>query len=246
MVKSICVIKRLNVTLPHFSLLTIYKLFIRPHLYHGDVIYDQTNNNRSQKLEYIQYNAALAIADAIRGTSRQKLYQELGLESLKNRWWLRRLCYLNRVLSTKLPTYVNELIPPTINSHRNPGCYRALCFYFETYLFRNSFLPSSINEWNIVDPDIRNLDSHAMFRKKLLNFTRLSEKSIYNIYEPQESRLLNRLRLGFSHLRGHKLRHNFADTVNQFCSCALETKSADNFFYAAKVMHHFAQPLWMT
>ena len=85
MVKSICVIKRLNVTLPHFSLLTIYKLFIRPHLYHGDVIYDQTNNNRSQKLEYIQYNAALAIADAIRGTSRQKLYQELGLESLKNR-----------------------------------------------------------------------------------------------------------------------------------------------------------------
>ena len=80
MVKSICVIKRLNVTLPYFSLLTIYKLFIRPHLYHGDVIYDQTNNNRSQKLEYIQYNAALAIADAIRGTSRQKLYQELGLE----------------------------------------------------------------------------------------------------------------------------------------------------------------------
>ena len=33
-------------------------------------------------MESIQCNAALAITDAIRGTSREKLYQELGLESL--------------------------------------------------------------------------------------------------------------------------------------------------------------------
>ena len=32
-------------------------------------------------MESIQCNAALAITDAIRGTSREKLYQELGLES---------------------------------------------------------------------------------------------------------------------------------------------------------------------
>ena len=31
-VKGISVIKKLNVTLPHSSLLTIYKSFIRPHL----------------------------------------------------------------------------------------------------------------------------------------------------------------------------------------------------------------------
>ena len=33
----------------------------------------------------MQYNAALAITGAIRGTSRTKLYSELGLESLKFR-----------------------------------------------------------------------------------------------------------------------------------------------------------------
>ena len=69
-----------------------------------------------------------------------------------------------------------------------------------------------------------------MFRKKLLTFIRPSEKSIYNIYDPQGSKLLNRLRLGFSHLREHKFRHNFADTVNPLCSCALETESTDHFF----------------
>ena len=65
-VKGISIIKKLNVTLPHFSLLTIYKSFIRPYLDYGDVIYDQPNNNRlSEKTESIQYNAALAINGAI-------------------------------------------------------------------------------------------------------------------------------------------------------------------------------------
>ena len=58
-VKSISVIKKLNVTLPRSSLLIIYKSFIRPHLDYGDVIYDQPNNNRlSEKIESIQYKAA--------------------------------------------------------------------------------------------------------------------------------------------------------------------------------------------
>ena len=37
------------------------------------------------KLESVQYNAALGITGAIRGTSQTKLYVELGLESLKAR-----------------------------------------------------------------------------------------------------------------------------------------------------------------
>ena len=34
------------------------------------------------KLEAVQYNACLAIADDIRGTSREYLYREIGLETL--------------------------------------------------------------------------------------------------------------------------------------------------------------------
>ena len=47
-------------------------------------IYDQTfNNSFHEKFELIQYNAALAITGAIRSSSREKLYQELGFESLQ-------------------------------------------------------------------------------------------------------------------------------------------------------------------
>ena len=85
----------MNLSLPRSSLLTIYKSFVRPPLDYGDVIYDQPNNsNLSDKTESVQHNAVLAITGATRVTSKQKLYQELGLESLRNRRWLRRMSYI--------------------------------------------------------------------------------------------------------------------------------------------------------
>ena len=77
---------RFQPILSRSSLLTIYKTFIRSQLDFADVIYDQDCNLHFHgKLESIQYNTCLAITGAIRGTSSEKLYQELGLESLKLR-----------------------------------------------------------------------------------------------------------------------------------------------------------------
>ena len=84
--KTIGLLWKLQAFLPRRSLVTVYKAFIRPHLDYEYIIYDQTyNESFHQKMELIQYNAALAIAGAMRGTSREKLYQELGLESLHSR-----------------------------------------------------------------------------------------------------------------------------------------------------------------
>ena len=96
--------RKLNLLLPRSSLLTVYKCFVRPHLDYEDVIYDQPNlPSLTNKIDSVQYNAALAITGAIRGTSKEKLYQELGFESLKYRRWLRRLCYLYKIVNTKQP-----------------------------------------------------------------------------------------------------------------------------------------------
>ena len=90
--------------LPRLSLQTLYKWFIRPHLDYGDRIYDQPNLFfLAKKVELVQYNAALPVTGAIRGTSKEKLYQESGFESLKDRRWFRRLCYLYKLLNTKKP-----------------------------------------------------------------------------------------------------------------------------------------------
>ena len=96
--KGIAVIKRLRNSLPRKSLITIYKAIIRPHLDYGDILYDQPNNATfCQKIESFQYKAALAITGAIHDTSQENFLEELGLETLKSRRWLRRLCCMYKI-----------------------------------------------------------------------------------------------------------------------------------------------------
>ena len=84
--KGIGLIRKSAHVLPRSSLLTIYKLFLRPHLDYGDIIYSQPNNeNFCNLIEKVQCNAALTKTGAIKGTSRLKIYNELGIESLKLR-----------------------------------------------------------------------------------------------------------------------------------------------------------------
>ena len=78
--KLIGLMKRLSVNLPRSALLTIYKSFIRPHLEYGNILCDKPDNeNFEKKIEKVQYKARLAITGAIQGTSRDKLYEKLGL-----------------------------------------------------------------------------------------------------------------------------------------------------------------------
>ena len=84
--KALGLLRKLQPILPCTSLLTIYKSFVRRHLDYGDVIYDQPSNaSFSNKIESAQYNAALAIAGAIKGSYRDKFYREMGLEYLQQR-----------------------------------------------------------------------------------------------------------------------------------------------------------------
>ena len=64
-------------------LVTISKPFIRPHLDYGDIIYGRAyNGSFYRKLQLIQYNDALDMIIAIRGTSEEKLDEKLCSESL--------------------------------------------------------------------------------------------------------------------------------------------------------------------
>ena len=74
-------------------------------------IYDQANlSSLAKKIESVQYNADLAITGALRGTSKEKLYQKLGFESIKDKRWLRWLCYLYKIVNRKQPASLYDLI----------------------------------------------------------------------------------------------------------------------------------------
>ena len=126
--------------LPIRSLVTIHKSFIKTHLDYGDVIFDQAyNNSFHETLESLQYNASLATTGAIMGTAKEKLYQELGLESLQHRRWFRTLCTFYKIFQNQSQRYLYELLPLQTTSHSNKSSRNISLFHFKQKIFRNFF-----------------------------------------------------------------------------------------------------------
>ena len=160
-------IKFLSRYLPRNTLTELYKLYVRPHLDYGDVIYhvpskksdfsqDISLNNHMEKLESVQYSAALAVTGAWKGTSREKLYEELGWESLSQRRWSRRLVLFCKIVNDITPDctrYPIPQLPQAMYSFRNAdviGQIRA-----RTTRFKASFYPNCLSEWNTLDQEIQ-------------------------------------------------------------------------------------------
>ena len=165
--KIIGLIRKLQPIIPRAALLTIYKSFLRPHLDYGDVIYDRAFNESFQnKLESVQYNAALAITGAIRGSSREKLYQELGLESLKSWWWYWKLCLFFKLKKNKHPSYLFDMIPKVLSTRTTRNHNNIPLFNVKHEYFQNPFFPSTVIEWNKLDNNIQILELVSDFKNQ--------------------------------------------------------------------------------
>ena len=70
------------------------------------------------------------------------------------------------------------------------------------------------------------------------------ENSAFSVYDPYGLKLLMRLRLQFSHLKEHKFRHGFGDTVRPVCGCNAEIEDTEHFllhchFYSIQISELF-------
>ena len=95
--------------------------------------------------------------------------------------------------------------------------------------FKNSFFPSTAIEWNKIDKNIRKSESLNIFKKSILKFIRVSQNRVYNWYNPKGIKLLTRLRVGLSHLREHKFKHSFQDTLNPICNCGEDIETTSHY-----------------
>ena len=151
--------------LPRHSPLTMYKSFVRSHLDYGDILYDQPNNKSvGQKIETVQYNAALAIIGAIKGTSQIKLYNKLGLEFPEFRRWFRKLYLFYKIKKTGLPEYLFNMIPQSNHQCNNRSIDDVTTFYCKTDVFKYSFFPHTVLEWNKLDMQIKKSQSFCLLK----------------------------------------------------------------------------------
>ena len=89
--------------------------------------------------------------------------------------------------------------------------------------------PSTIKEWNNLDPQIRKSKRNSIFKSNILKFRRLKPNNVYYCHNPKGIRLLTRLRLGLSHLREHKFKHSFQDCLNPLCFCGNEIETSTHY-----------------
>ena len=107
-------LKPLSRYLPTNTLDSIYKSFVRPHLDYCDIIYHEPSKVNAfgqsltsimEEVERIQYRAGLVVTGAWKGSSRTKLYEELGWESLTDRRQMRRILHFYKIINNCTPQY---------------------------------------------------------------------------------------------------------------------------------------------
>ena len=194
----IALLKKLGHSITRKPLLSIYKTFSRPHLDYCDVIYDKPHNEKfTDTVESFQYNVALAITGAIKGTSKEKLYNELGLEYLKDRRWVPRLCLFHKIYNLKSPKYLYNLIPSVDRFYNTRNNTNVPSFNCRAEYFKNSFFPNVITEWNKLDINIKSMTSYTAFKNALLSFIRQKNVDTFGIHNPIGLQLLT---IGFQSL----------------------------------------------
>ena len=164
--KGIGIMKQLYPYVPRRALEVVYKLYVRPHLDYGDVLYhipdnenptfDSTNytvHPLMARVESVQYEAACVISGAWKGSSREKLYNELGWESLYHRRNFRRLCIFYEILKNDFPKYLSRITTTCQpkNSVRLMEQQTIRNWPCRTIKFSSSFFPSAIRHWNALD-----------------------------------------------------------------------------------------------
>ena len=124
------------------------------------------------------------------------------------------------------PKYLFNIIPVTVSRYNTRNTNNIPQFKVKHNFFRNSFFPSAVIEWNKLDLNIRNSESLNVFKNSLLKFIRPPGNSVFSCHNLRGVKLLTRLRLGLSHLREHKFKHGFQDSLNPIRSCGNDNETS--------------------
>ena len=192
----------------------MYKMYVRPHLEYGDIIYHGQSCDITKNLESVQYKAGLIVTGCWEKTSQVKLYRELGWESLESRREFRRYSLFYKIKTNQAPPYLSDYLPPP------PG---------HTNRYANSFFPFCHAGWVNLDANLRQSNSISEFKNRYLKNIRPPSKGICPNVEKRGLKMLSQLRVDHSDLRDHRFNKNF-NCISPICRCGVEDETTEHYF----------------
>ena len=101
-------------------------------------------------------------------------------------------------------------------------------FEVRTKHYSDSYYPYCVEQWNILDPSIRTKPTISQFKTEIFRIIRPPKRNIFGISDINGVRLLTRLRVDFSDLKGDKFRHNF-NCNDPTCSCGTGSENVEHY-----------------
>ena len=234
--KRIAILRKLKFQLDRKSLEIIYLSFIRPLLEYADVVWDDCNRIDKIELDKIQNEAARICIGATKLVSLQALHQEIGWQSLEDRRKEHRLLLMYKMKNHLCPPYLSQLIPPHVGQTtrynlRNENNLSTI--QSRTNLYHNSFLPSTIRDWNELPINIRSSTSIGIFKRCIRDNT--NKPPDYYHFGPRKLQILHaRLRTGCSMLKSHLFAKNVIDSPA--CDCG-GVENVQHYFFECPFYH---------
>ena len=226
--KRIAVMRKLKFQLDRKTLENIYTTFIRPLLEYGDIVWDNCTATEKLELNKIQNEASRIATGATALVSLNELKKEIGWVSLEDRRKEHKLILMYKMINNSSPQYLSSLVPPLVGevSQYNLRNSRSLTLpRCRTKLYSDSFLPSTVRDWNDLPDEIKALPSINRF-KKAIRHTQTKPPPYYYTGTRRLQVLHTRLRTGCSSLNSHLFSKNVIDSP--LCLCG-----------AAETVHHY-------
>ena len=137
---------------------------------------------RMKEIESVQYQAALAVTGTWKGSNREKIYNELGWESLHLRRYFRRITQFFKIMNGLTPQYLVDPIPMPrrhlFGRHVTNDIY---CFSYRNDRFLYSFYPDAVNSWNALDADVRKTETLSGFKKIIMKSIQ-PKKGVFSMF----------------------------------------------------------------
>ncbi|XP_072019123.1 uncharacterized protein [Amphiura filiformis] len=160
-------VKRNLYAAPKETKILAYQSIVRPTLEYAASIWDPHTQKNITKLEKVQRSAARFVcSNYSRYSSVTSMLQELEWQSLQNRREAARLINFYKIRKGDLHvTAADKRLIPTKSTRLHSARYKHLNSRTEVY--KNSYFPKTIVDWNALPPSVIEAPSTPSFKERL-------------------------------------------------------------------------------
>ena len=245
--------------LPRHILNEIYLTYIRPHFDYCDIIYDgNLTVSDSIRLQTLQNRCARLVTGTLFRTPTNALLNDLGWERLETRRLIHRLLFFHRLYYNypPLPAYLTNLVTDTKQDATGLQLRNAHLLSLPPIRltsFRNSYIPATTRQWNLLPETLRNTPSRRDFSRQVWQrFGAPDPPTLNTVGTKTFNTQHTRLRVGLTTLNAHLFQfqltpspscscgHKFEDTAHYILRCPKYTTHRSNLLSAVRPMlRHF-------